>query len=120
MVNSMLKLTSYLQIADTSAALTPEEQFNIFYSVTDNSVSYLNMLRRDDIAVYKQLMFNDSLPDVRYDKDMMLFNLNPYSLSIRNGVHALYETVIINQVVFDSLENDKEPKRWAERRVGKE
>src|SRR3546814_4075477 len=69
MVNSMLKLTSYLQIADTSAALTPEEQFNIFYSVTDNSVSYLNMLRRDDIAVYKQLMFNDSLPDVRYDQE---------------------------------------------------
>src|SRR3546814_5391040 len=91
MVNSMLKLTSYLQIADTSAALTPEEQFNIFYSVTDNSVSYLNMLRRAVIAVEKQLMFNDSLPDVRYDQDLMLFNLNPYFLVFRNVYSTLYE-----------------------------
>src|SRR3546814_441135 len=108
MVNSMLKLTSYLQIADTSAALTPEEQFTIFYSVSYNSVSDLNNLRRDDIAVYKQLRFNDSLPDVRYDQDLMLFNLNPYSLAIRNGDPALYEHVFIKPVVFDSLENDKE------------
>src|SRR5690606_1711166 len=59
------------QIADTSQALTPEDQFNIFYTITNNSVSYLNALRRDDIAVYKQLMFNDSLPEARYDQDLM-------------------------------------------------
>src|SRR3546814_12182357 len=91
MVNSMLKLTSYLQIADTSAALTPEEQFNIFYSVTDNSVSYLNMLRRDDIAVYKKLMFNDSLPDVRYDQDMICCYMYQSSLAIRIGDPDLYD-----------------------------
>src|SRR3546814_8658457 len=38
----------------------------------------------------------------------MLFNLNPYSLAIRNGDPALYEHVFIKPVVFDSLENDKE------------
>lgn len=108
MVNSMLKLTSYIQTADTTAALTPEEQFGIFYSITDNSVSYLNTLRREDIAVYQQLMFNENLPEVRYDQDMMLFNLDPYALAIKNGDPSLYEHVLIEPVVFDSLKTSKE------------
>src|SRR5690606_3286279 len=108
MVNSMLKLTSYIQIADTSQALTPEDQFNIFYTITNNSVSYLNALRRDDIAVYKQLMFNDSLPEARYDQDLMLFNLDPYAITIKNRDPALYEQVLIKPVVFDSLETSRD------------
>src|SRR5690606_26904263 len=80
------------------------DQFNIFYTITNNSVSYLNALRRDDIAVYKQLMFNDSLPEARYDQDLMLFNLDPYAITIKNRDPALYEQVLIKPVVFDSLE----------------
>src|SRR5690606_34239255 len=94
MVNSILKLTSYIQVADTSAELSPEDRFNIFYSINDNSVSYLNTLRRDDIALYKQLMFNTNLPEVRYDQDLMLFNLDPYALAVKNGEPALYEHVL--------------------------
>lgn len=98
-----LKLASYLSNVDTTKLLSNDQIFNIFYNISHNRITYMNVLRREDIKVYKELMFKKMPPSPFYEQDVFSFELNPYKLVIKNTYPQLYQKVAIKPLSFETL-----------------
>jgi len=99
------KLNDYIANSDTSRGSTSDELFKIFYDVKPDKITYLNILRREDVKIYRDLQ-NTVQPGVIYRQNMMTFLLDPYLLKVKNTDHELYQSVIIKPVVYYPLDND--------------
>ena len=99
------KLYDYIAYSDTSHASTPDEIFKTFYDVKPDKISYMNILRREDVKIYRELQQN-SQPGVAYKQNMMTFLLDPYLLKVQNPHKELYQSISIKPVVYYPLEND--------------
>ena len=44
--------------ADTSRNLTPDQIYKVFYDVKSEKISYMNILRREDVKIYRDLQKN--------------------------------------------------------------
>jgi len=98
-------LNDYVTYSDTSRGSTPDELFKTFYDVKPDKISYLNILRREDVKIYRDLQ-NHVQPAVIYNQNMMTFLLDPYMLQVRNTHKELYQNVSIKPFVYYPLDND--------------
>jgi len=99
------KLNDFIAFSDTSREATQDEIFKTFYDVKPEKISYLNILRREDVKIYRGLQ-DHVQPGIVYRQNMMTFWLDPYHLKVNNIHKELYQSVTIRPVVYYPLEND--------------
>lgn len=97
-----LKLASYISTVDTSKVLTADQIFSIFYNISNNRITYMNVPRREDIKIYKDLMFKKAPASPYYEQDVLSFKLNPYKLKINNTHPELYQYIGVKPLSFES------------------
>lgn len=99
-----IKLSSYIETADTSRTLASDDILHTFYDIKPNRISYLNIPRREELKVYKQLI-KDEKPSAMYPQDMFVFDFDPLKIKIINTNPELYQHISIQPVVYDPIEN---------------
>lgn len=103
-----IKFTGFIEDADTTKALSDDDRFNIFYTITSNRITYMNIPRMEELRIYKDIMRKDLPASPVYEMDMLTFYLNPLKLSIKNTNPELYQNISIKPLVYESLANDSE------------
>ncbi|RYY35890.1 MAG: HAMP domain-containing histidine kinase [Sphingobacteriaceae bacterium] len=95
------KLNDFIITSDTVTVPTQSEIFRTFYDVKPDKISYLNVPRRQDVRLYKELFRNKN--GAFYKQNMLTFLLNPAYLRIRNPHPELYQEITLQPVVYDPL-----------------
>ncbi len=103
-----IKFTGFIESSDTTKALSDDDRFNIFYTITSNRITYMNIPRREELKIFKEIMTKDLPRSPVYEIDMMTFYLDPLKLSIINTNPELYQHISIKPLVYESLANDPE------------
>jgi two-component system phosphate regulon sensor histidine kinase PhoR len=103
-----IKFSGFVEASDTTKALTDDDRFNIFYTIMSNRITYMNIPRREELKIYKELMVEDQKPSPVYEMDILTFYLNPLKLIIKNTNPELYQHISIKPLVYESLANDPE------------
>lgn len=101
-----IKFSGFIELADTAKALKDDDRFSVFYSIRSNRITFMNIPRREEIKVYKDLMYKKEPSSPVYEMDMLTFYLNPLELKIINSHPELYQYISIKPLVYESLEND--------------
>ncbi|WP_259068226.1 sensor histidine kinase [Mucilaginibacter sp. X4EP1] len=99
-----LKLSRYIAFSDTTRSSTQDEIYRTFYDVKPGKISYSNILRREDVKTFRE-MEKQGNPSSFYKQNMMTFLLDPYLLMVKNIHKELYQSVSIQPVVYDPLDN---------------
>ncbi len=100
-----IRFSGFVETVDTTRAISNDEIFGTFYSITANRITYMNIPRREDLGTYKEMMFEDSPRSAVYQQDLMSFYLNPKKLRINNIHPDLYQTITIEPLVHESLQS---------------
>ena len=103
--NMANKLNDFIAFSDTSRESTQDEIFKTFYDVKPEKISYLNILRREDVKIYRELQDNVH-SGIHYRQNMLTFLLDPYHIKVANTHKELYQDVSIKPVVYYPLDND--------------
>ncbi|MES3017880.1 MAG: HAMP domain-containing sensor histidine kinase [Bacteroidota bacterium] len=103
-----IKFTGFIESSDTTQALTDDDRFNIFYTITSKRITFMNIPRREELKMYKEIMTKDLPESPIYELDMLTFYLDPLKLRIRNTNPELYQHISIKPLVYESLENTPE------------
>ena len=98
-----LKLGRYITFSDTSRSSSQSEVFKTFYDIKPQKISYSNILRREDIKIFRE-MEKDKMAPAFYKQNMMTFFLDPYALNINNSHPELYQTIAVQPVVYYPLD----------------
>lgn len=98
-----IKFSGFIEAADTTKALSNDQIFSTFYSIYPNRITYLNIPRREEISIFKDLMLNERPKSPVFEKDMFSFLLNPARLPITNSHPELYQQIKIVPVVYELL-----------------
>lgn len=101
------KLDSYIASVDTGDLQNTDVIFKTFYEINSNKISYLNIPRRSELRMYKNLL-HSSGTSVIYPLDMVTFYLDPLKLPIKNSSANLYQSVSIRPLVYDALDNEQQ------------
>ncbi|WP_158825202.1 sensor histidine kinase [Mucilaginibacter lacusdianchii] len=99
------KFSSYITEADTGRVPNQDEIYKTFYDVKPSKISYLNIPRREELKIYRELQ-QTGRPSAYYKQNLMTFLLDPYAITIRNTHPELYQQVSIQPVVYDSLNDE--------------
>ncbi|WP_345954967.1 HAMP domain-containing sensor histidine kinase [Mucilaginibacter sp. PAMB04168] len=100
------KFNYYIVQADTSRVPSQDEVYRTFYDVRPSKISYLNIPRREDIKIYRELQKGRNTA-AYYKHNMMTFMLDVYTIKLRNTHPELYQHISVQPVVYDPLNNDK-------------
>ncbi|WP_419699863.1 sensor histidine kinase [Mucilaginibacter sp. NFX135] len=100
-----VKLNNYIAFSDTTRVSNTDELFKTFWDVKPNKITYTNILRREDIKIYRDLQQRNTVK-ASYKQNMMTFHLDPYRLKIKNTRHELYQSVSIQPVVYDPVDSE--------------
>jgi two-component system phosphate regulon sensor histidine kinase PhoR len=103
-----IKLSKYVESADTTQAPSPDETFATFYGIDANKISYLNVPRKEELAMFKKLMLSKQPKSPVFEKDMFTFYLNPKRLRLVNTRPELYQQLKIVPLVFEPLSTEGE------------
>lgn len=103
-----IKFSGFIESADTTRALNDSDRFNIFYSIMSERITYMNIPRREELKIYKDLMSTEQKFSPVYELDMFSFYLDPLKLKIKNTNPELYQSIQIKPIVYESLENNSE------------
>ncbi len=103
-----IKFSGFIESADTTRALNDSDQFNVFYSIMSQRITYMNIPRREELKIYKDLMKTEQKFSPVYELDMFSFYLDPLKLKIKNSRPELYQSITIKQLVYESLENNSD------------
>ena len=103
-----IKFSGFIESADTTRALSDSDRFNVFYSIMSQRITYLNIPRREELKIYKDLMKTQQKFSPVYELDMFSFYLDPLKLKIKNTRPELYQSITIKQLVYESLENNSD------------
>jgi two-component system phosphate regulon sensor histidine kinase PhoR len=98
------KLINYISYSDTSRSSGQDEIFKTFYDVKPDKISYSNILRREDVKIFRELQKHSNSSSF-YKQNMMTFLLDPYLLKVKNSHKELYQDITIEPVVYDPLDN---------------
>jgi two-component system phosphate regulon sensor histidine kinase PhoR len=98
------KLISYIERLDTATVPSQDELFSNFSIVRSNKITYLNIPRKEDLKVYKQMMSKQLKTFPVYQQDMLSFFLDPYKVRILNVRPRLYQTIRIEPLTYDPLD----------------
>ncbi|MEX8548889.1 MAG: sensor histidine kinase [Mucilaginibacter sp.] len=103
-----LQLSAFVGDVDTAKISNPGiDVRKVFYNIQHNKITYLNIPRRQELKIYKELL-NVKEPVSTYQQDMLTFYLDPFALKIRNTNPGLYQSITIRPLVYDQLDNDQE------------
>jgi len=98
-----LKFASYIESADTTKAFTNDQIYKIFFGIEPNRINYMNVPRREDIKIYKNLMFKDLPPSPVFQQDVFTFELNPYQLKLKNIHPSIFQFISIRPLSYDPI-----------------
>ncbi len=94
------KLMDYITFSDTSRSSTQSEIFKTFYDIKPDKINYSNILRREDVRIFRELQKHSNISSFS-KQNMMTFLLDPSLLKIKNTHKELYQDVSIQPVVYD-------------------
>ncbi|WP_442589955.1 sensor histidine kinase [Pedobacter sp. AW31-3R] len=98
-----IKLISYIEALDTTRTPPQDELFTNFSNIRSNKITYLNIPRKEDLKVYKDMLRRDLYPSPVYQQDMLTFMLDPYKIKILNTRPLLYQNIRIEPLTYDPL-----------------
>jgi two-component system phosphate regulon sensor histidine kinase PhoR len=101
-----IKLSNYIAFSDTSRVSSQDELFKAFWDVKPDKISYTNILRREDVRIYRDLQMLGNSKGASYKQNMMTFYLDPYLIKVKNTHPELYENVSITPVVYDPIDSE--------------
>ncbi|HEX8018911.1 HAMP domain-containing sensor histidine kinase [Mucilaginibacter sp.] len=101
-----IKLSNYVAFSDTSRVSSQDELFKAFWDVKPDKISYTNILRREDVRIYRDLQVLGNKRGASYKQNMMTFYLDPYLMKVKNTHPELYENVSITPVVYDPIDSE--------------
>jgi len=101
-----IKLSNYIAFSDTSRVSSQDELFKAFWDVKPDKISYTNILRREDVRIYRDLQMLGNSKGASYKQNMMTFYLDPYLIKVKNTHPELYENVSIQPVVYDPIDSE--------------
>ncbi len=99
------KLNNFVTIADTSREPTQDDKFKTFYGIQSRKISYLNILSREEVKLYRELQKGSNAASV-YKQNMLTFDLDQSLLKLKNPHPELYKNISIRPVVYDPIENE--------------
>ncbi|WP_256011263.1 sensor histidine kinase [Desertivirga xinjiangensis] len=100
------KLSVYLQNADTSKNIVDEDLFGVFYNITPNRVTFMNIPREEELKIFKSLMLRNSEYSPEFEQDILSFKLNPSKLTVINNHPKLYQDIKIKPITFEPVNTD--------------
>ncbi|MBC6111082.1 sensor histidine kinase [Pedobacter fastidiosus] len=107
--NSMaLKLVRFLDQLDTTTVPTQEELFTNFSVVLSNKITYLNIPRREDLKIYKEMLQRNLEPGLIYQQDMLVFLLDPNKIKVINTRPLLYQSIRVEPLTYDPIDTSDE------------
>jgi len=107
--NSMaLKLVRFLDQLDTATVPSQEALFTNFSVVLSNKITYLNIPRREDLKVYKEMLQSKLDPTPVYQQDMLVFKLDPNKIKIINTRPLLYQSIKVEPLTYDPIDTSDE------------
>ncbi|WP_129718275.1 sensor histidine kinase KdpD [Pedobacter sp. SYP-B3415] len=98
------KLVSFVESLDTAKAPSQDELFANFSAIRTNRITYLNIPRREDLKVYKEMMKRKLASLPVYQQDMLTFQLDPYKIRIVNSRPLLYQRIRIEPLTYDPID----------------
>jgi len=101
-----IKLSNYVAFSDTSRVSSQDELFKAFWDVRPDKISYTNILRREDVRIYRDMQMLGNNKGASYKQNMMTFYLDPYLIKVKNTHPELYENVSIQPVVYDPIDSE--------------
>jgi two-component system, OmpR family, phosphate regulon sensor histidine kinase PhoR len=99
------KFSGFIELLDTTKAIDHDVS-NVFYNITPNCITYMNIPRREDMRIFKELMYHDLPSSPVYEQDVMIFFLTPAKLKVINAHSELYQKIEIKPLMFESLDTD--------------
>lgn len=103
-----IKFVAFLAAADTTQAISNEEIFNTFYSISPGKISYMNLPRREEVGQYKKLLKGMGDAEAQFDQDILTYFLDPTALAIYNSHPELYQRVEIKSMFYEPLDSESE------------
>lgn len=104
--NMAVKFAAFVERVDTTKNIYSDDIFKVFYSVNPGKISYMNIPRRDDLKIYKELMYGKHPHEATYEQDIFTFFIDPNKLSLNNTVPELYQHVQILPLVYESIDTN--------------
>jgi two-component system phosphate regulon sensor histidine kinase PhoR len=98
------KFSGFIQSADTTQAISPSDQVNFFYILSQNRITYMSNPRKEELRIFRDLMTKKLPPSPVYEQDVLTFFLDPSQLNIRNTHPELYEDISIKPVTYDQVD----------------
>jgi len=98
------KLVRFIDQLDTAAVPTQEQLFTNFSIVLSNKITYLNIPRREDLKMYKEMMQRKLNPSPVYQQDMLVFHLDPSKIKLVNTRPLLYQNIRIVPLTYDPID----------------
>lgn len=102
------KLVTFVDQLDTVAVPSQEELFTNFSVVNSNKITYLNIPRREDLKIYKDMMRRKLKPLPVYQQDMLVFQLNPNKIKVVNTRTLLYQKIQVEPLTYDPIDTSEE------------
>lgn len=102
--NMANKFATYIETADTTQTLSGNQVFNVYYNITHNQITFMNIIRDQELQIFKHLMAGATESSAVYEQDILSFRLNPFMLEIRNNHPELYQEITIQPIVFESVD----------------
>jgi two-component system phosphate regulon sensor histidine kinase PhoR len=102
-----VSLTDYITVSDTMRSANQTEIVKTYYDIKPNKISYSNILRRQDIKMFRELQKHPNATSF-FKQNMMTFFLDPNLMKVKNTHKELYQDVSIQPVVYDPIDNEVE------------
>ncbi|HEX8376553.1 MAG TPA: HAMP domain-containing sensor histidine kinase [Pedobacter sp.] len=102
-----IKFSRYIEVLDTTKLLLSGE-YDSYYNITRNRVSFMNIPRPEELRIFKNLMFKDLKRSPVYEQDLLSFILNPDKLVVNNSQSQLYQEISIRPIVYESVNTSPE------------
>jgi len=105
-----IKLATFVEDLDTASVPTQEELFTNFSIVNsnENKITYLNIPRREDLRVYKDMIRRKLNPAPVYQQDVLVFKLDAHKIKIINTRPLLYQRISIEPLTYDPIDTSDE------------
>ena len=104
--NIAAKFALYVQSMEGNKPPQSADFISIFYHVTHNRITFMNIPREEDMLTYRDLMLKDQEESPVFQQDIMSFILDPEKLHVRNTHRELYQYIHITPIVYESLNTD--------------
>ncbi|MXV49382.1 sensor histidine kinase [Pedobacter sp. HMF7647] len=98
-----IRFASFIEAVDTAKALSNDD---IFYNISPSKITYMNIPRREELKIFKDLMKKSVPVSPLYQEDILTFYLEPQLLKIKNTHPELYQKISIKPLVYESIDTN--------------